>query len=698
MRKIIYITLLVLLPMVAQADLLEDILRGEYNAETMSAHEMDSVLNPATGEEGLRYQLRYENEKRLFRHSFEAEYYLWDTKRQERVKMTEGAVRDAVMSPNGKYVVYFKQGNLYIYKTDYKTEVAMTREGYNIDGDYVGSEIYSGVSDWLYEEEFGITTMFAFSPDNKYVAFIRLDETDVPTMTWQNYLEKNDYPTEESLRYPKAGQKNATATLCVYDIYYKSIKTMQLPELKDAYLPRLRWTNLQEGKGSEVLVQRLNRDQNKMEIYACNPASTVCSLLYKEEMKDYFVDYEQFDAWCWLKDNRFVAVNEQSGWRAAYLYSAQGQKIRQLTPNGVDVTAIYGMDEQAGVLYYQAAATPETRHAYALNMKKGTVQQLTQEDGTHDLTFSKDMKQYIDCYQSEEIPNRYTLYTAAGKKVKELKNNNDLQKRWEALDLPAKKFGTFVTERGDTLHYWWLEPETQHNMPCVMTQYSGPCSQRVLNRWRKRFEYALAAQGYVVACVDPRGTDCRGTNFRKQTYMELGHKEAEDQLSFAQYIAQDWGVKKGVVNPERIGMIGWSYGGFQVIRTLSEQGMMMEKGRLSKPVIKAGVAIAPVTDWRLYDSAYTERYMRRPQVNESGYKASDLSTMAKDLQGELLIMHGMSDDNVHAQHTLRYVDALVEAGKQFEMQVYPDDNHFLKKRSNYLHVHKRLLRFLEQKM
>lgn len=683
--------MLAVLPMVAQAGLLEDLLSGAYNAEVMSAAEMDSVLNPKT-EEGNRYELRYEDRVQLFRHSFEATYYLWDTKKNVRVEMTDGKVRDAQMSPNGKYVVYYKQGNLYMYKVDYKTEVAVTHEGFNIDGDFVGSEIFSGVSDWLYEEEFGATALYAFSPDCKYLAFVRLDETDVPTMAWQNYLEKADYPTEESLRYPKAGCKNAKATLCVYDIYYKSIKEMQLPEQNDSYLPRLRWTNLQDGKATEVLVERLNRDQNKMEVYSCNPASTLATLLYKEESKDYCVNYELFDEWCWLKDNRFVALSEQSGWRAAYLYSAQGQKLRQLTADGTDVTAIYGMDETNGVLYYQAAATPETRQAFALNTKKNLLTQLTTEEGAHDLTFSLDMKQYIDCYQSVTTPNRYTLYTAAGKKVKELKNNDALLARWRDLNLPEMKFGTFKTERGDELHFWYLEPmhdglAKNGKMPVVMTQYSGPASQRVLNRWRKRWDYYLADQGYMVVCVDPRGTDCRGTSFRKETYMELGRKEAEDQLSFANFVAS-WQN----VDAKRIGMIGWSYGGFQVLRTLSEQG------RQQKLVIKAGVAIAPVTDWRLYDSAYTERYMRRPQVNDGGYKASDLSTMAADLQGELLIVHGLSDDNVHAQHTLRYVDALVEAGKQFEMQVYPDDNHFLRKRSNYVHLHKRLLLFLSKNL
>lgn len=681
MKKILIFSFL-LLPLVAKADLLSYLLQGEYNPKTLSANEIDSVLNPI---HTARYRLEYENRKQLFRHSFEADYYIVDTRKNTRKPISNSPVRDAQLSPDGRYVVYAKANNLYIYKVEFDTEVAITN---NEDKD-----IINGISDWLYEEEFGITRMFEFSPDSKQVAFVQLDERSVATFQWQDYLpqEKGDlYPYLYALRYPKAGSNNPKASVCVYDTYYKSIKTMQIGDTDDGYVPRIAWTNTTMSAQSEVIVQKLNRDQNHMEVYVANPKSTISRLLYSEKYKDYYVDFELFDQWQWLSDNRFLVVTEQRGWRSVWLYSEQGLPIRQLTKNGMDVTRVYGFDERQQVLYFQAAPTPQTRQAYALNIRKNSLQQLTKGEGIHNLSFSADWTLYVDDYQSCETPNIYSLHnTATGRQLKVLLDNADLQKRWQELQLPEMRFFSFVTERGDTLNGWYLKPNGKDKYPVVMTQYSGPASQRVLNMWRKRWDYYLASQGFVVICVDPRGTDARGREWRAQTYMHLGTKEAEDQLSAAQY-AQTLPF----VDADKIGMIGWSYGGFQVINTMSRQKTVSA----TELLIKCGVAIAPVIDWRLYDSAYTERYMRRPQVNESGYEESNLNNLATDLQGKLLLVHGMADDNVHVQHSMQYIDALVRAGKQFEMQIYPDDNHFLRQRNNYLHLHERLMIFLNQNL
>lgn len=633
---------------------------------------MDSVLN-ANVDVNQRYRLEYENREQVYRHSFWADWYLVDTQKKTRTLLGGGKTRDAQLSPNGKYVVYGKADkNLYIYKVDFKTEVPITHDGYDPldESVYLGSDRYNGVSEWLYEEEFGITRLFWFSPDSKLVGFVRL-------------TSKSDYVF--------AGGENPQAEACVYDIYYKSVKTMQI-DYDDVYVPRLRWFLPQQPANSKtpveacLMVQVLNRDQNEMTVYSCNPKSTTASKLYQEKQRNYYVDYSQFDEWQWLTDGRFIAVSEQGDYRQAWLYNANGQQVRCLTPEERDVTRLYGYDEKNGVLYYQAALTPETRHVYVLNVKKNVTTQLTTEEGVHDARFSADYTKYIDCYQSVTTPNRYTLYTAAGKMVRVVKDNKELLEKWQALALPEKEFFTFDAN-GHTLHAWVLKPassprgEAGRGLPVVMTQYSGPGSQRVLNSWRKRFEYALAAEGYVVVCVDSRGTDARGKAWRAETYMNLGEKEAEDQLAMAQYAST-----LDYVDANRINMIGWSYGGYQVIRTLMQGNVLINKG----------IAIAPVTDWRLYDSAYTERYMRRPQVNESGYEAADLTTKAKNLKGELLIMHGMADDNVHPTHTMKMVEALVDAGVDFRMMVYPDDNHFLKKGKHYEDVHRRILRFLNE--
>lgn len=693
MRKCV-LYLMLLCALTCRADELTNILNKEYNAQLLSAAEQDSILGNGerlvvSGESyPKRWRLEYENKQQIYRHSFVADYYVIDTKKKnQRTQIGGGPIRDAVMSPNNRYVVYAKaDNNLYIFKLDYMTEVAVTTSK-------EGEEIFNGISDWLYEEEFGTTCMFAFSPDSKQVAFVRLDEQDVPSFEWQEMLGVQ-YPKTLSLRYPKAGDANAKASVCVYDIYYKSIKTMDIGDTDNWYIPRLTWT-MPEQKGKEpveprLIVEKVNRDQTKMEVYSVNPKSTVSQLLYKESSDKYYVDYELFDQWQWLSDGRFVVLSEKDGWLSAYLYSALGREEKRLTPDGIDVFALYGVNEKAQLLYYQAAPTPMTRQCYAVDLKKGGITPLTTEEGMHSLRLNEDLTLAIENFESNTTPNRYTLYDVKGaslKKREELKNNDEIAAKWAASGLPNKEFLYFVTERKDTLNAWMILPpdfDAHKRYPCVLMQYSGPGSQRVLNRWRKGFGHYLAQQGYVVINSDGRGTNARGRQWRNETYMRLGQKEADDQLSTAHFAAS-----LAFVDPERIALMGWSYGGYQTIRTMSEKEYR---------IIHCGVAIAPVTDWRLYDTGYTERYMRRPQVNAKGYDLADLKQMASQLQGELLIVHGLADDNVHAQNTMQYVDALVEAGKQFEMQIYPDDNHFLRKRSNYEHLHRRIMVFLKNKL
>ena len=701
MYRFLFSVILLSVSVLGHADRLMDIMQN-YNAKTMSTLEMDSVLASKENSQTAnnRYRLEYENEQKLFRHSFFADYYLVDTQKGDaRTRVSDAPIRDAKMSPNGKYVVYAKaDNNLYIYKVDFKTEVAITTD--------TNTEIFNGISDWLYEEEFGTTGLFAFSPDNKQVAFVRLNETEVPTFSWQTYLNNEAegettpmYPQLHSLRYPKAGSPNAKASICIYDIYYKTIRTMELPDKMDGYLPRVTWTPLSKPtkKGdfptSDVVILHLNRDQNKMDVLKGNPKSTVCHPFYSEESKKYFVNYELFDQWQWLDDGRVIVISEKGGYAQAYLYNTQGMEQRLLTPEERDITKVYGYDPTAQTLYYQAANTPMTRQAYALNVRKNTTTCLTKGEGTHDLHFSADWKRYIQCYHSTTTPHTYTLHKAVGNgqwaMEKTVLDNDSILQAWKALGINEKEFFTITTERGDVLNAWRILPKNfdkTKKYPVIMLQYSGPTSQRVLNNWRKRFGYALADAGYLVVNVDGRGTGARGREWRNATYMQLGVKEAEDQISAAKYLQT-----LPYVDANRIAICGWSYGGYQTLMCLSKQA------RLS-PLFKCGIAIAPVTSWRLYDSAYTERFMRRPQVNDFGYEGTDLMKMAGDLRGELLIVHGLADDNVHAQSTLLYTDALVKAGKQFEMQLYVDDNHSIRKPHNYKHLHHRIMLFLENNL
>ena len=658
---------------------LTGILNGDYNAQKLSIAEQDSILGN-TDPTAFRYQLECENEERIFRHSKLADWYVIDTMRHTRKQlgagMSLGKVRDAVMSPNGRYVAFAKGNNLYIHKLDFGTEVAVTKEE--------NTDIISGIADWLYEEEFATTALFAWSPDSKQLAFVRLDEREVPSFTYEKYLNAQ-YPSIDSLRYPKAGCSNAKASVCVYDVATKGILTMQVnKENADVYFPRLRWKD-----ENTLFVLRVNRDQTKAEVLSCNARSTVASPWYRSESKLYFVDYSLFDEWLWMNDGRVVVLSEQNGWRQAFLYAHDGSKMQALTPEGIDVTALYAMDEKTQMLYYQAAPTPATRQVYAVNFKKGESTQLTTEEGMHSARFSKDGKKMIDCFQSFTTPNTYTLYGIKGAKATNLGvilDNTETQQLWKSHSLPEPELITIPNKNGQQLEAMLLKSQqmaANSQQPLIIMHYSGPASQRVLNRWRKKFEYALVEAGYAVLIVDPRGSDCKGRAWRNETYMSLGQKEAEDLIAAANYMA-----RRADIDGSRMALLGWSYGGYETLFTMSQKNHPF----------KAGVAIAPVTDWRLYDSAYTERYMRRPQVNDRGYEEASLLNRAADLTGEVLIIHGTGDDNVHVQHTMQYIDALVRADKQFEMQLYPDDNHHLRNGNNAQHMHERILRFLEKEL
>ena len=677
---------------------LTGILGGEYNAKILSVAEQDSILNELTNERVSelgrgRYRLEKENEEKIFRRSEVADWYIVDTMKHSRKRLGEGVsvmgdglrVRDAQMSPNGRYVAFVIGNNLYIHKCDFGTEVAVTKDE--------NRDIINGVADWLYEEEFGVTALFAWSPDSKRLAYVRLDETEVPDFSWDVYGE-TQYPTQEHLRYPKAGCQNAKASVCVYDIATKGILTLKdltNERVNDVYIPRLRWYD-----NERVFVQRVNRDQTLMEVFDCNAKSTVATPWYREESKQYFMDYSLFDEWIWLSDGRVVVLSEQNGWRQAFLYANNGFKVRALTPEGMDVTALDAVNEKTQTLYYQAATTPSTRQIYAVNLKKGEISQLTQEEGTWSARFNKEANKAVFCYQSFGTPNTYTLCKVEGGKVKVermLEDNAEVAEAWQANGLPEPEL-IKIEARGERLEARELEAMllitnegvnelTNEGRPLVVMHYSGPQSQRVLNRWRKRFEYALVEAGYAVLIVDPRGSDCKGRAWRNETYMNLGVKEAEDLIA-----AANWAAQRPDIDGNKMAILGWSYGGYQTLMTMSQ----------ANHPFKAGIAIAPVTDWRLYDSAYTERYMRRPQVNDRGYNQASLLDRAADLTGKVLIIHGTGDDNVHVQHTMQYIAKLVEADKDFEMQLYPDDNHHLRKGNNAKHMHRRVLLFLQKEL
>ncbi len=699
MQKYALLILLIILPTGLSADVLTDLLIDKkYEPKTLSNKEMDSILAtttvPASTENTIwttanRYELRENNVRRQFRHSYFADYTLFDKMKENTLPLGD-SLREVTFSPDRRYIVFGKGQDLYIYKADYHTLIPITHEYLD------GKDVFSGLSDWLYEEEFGQTKLFWFSPDSKLLAFVRLDETEVPAFEWQTYLPQANqplYPVSHSIRYPKAGCENAQASVYIYDIFTKSIRKIQIGDTDGWYIPSLAWRELpakdaKAPKTYELVVEKINRDQNKMEIWTANPSSTVGKLLYTESSNTCYIDYSLFNAWQWLSDGRIIALSEADGWRQLFLLRKDGGRVKPLTPAGIDVTAVYGFNEQNGMVYYQAAPYPSERQLYAVSIKDAKITPLSHEAGFHTLHFAEDMKHCITSFQSDTQAPVYTLNAVKGTTltpILTILDNSDVQQAWENSELPTKQFCRIPTERGDTLEAWMIMPKTlKDKNPVVLFQYSGPGSQTVLNRWRHRFAHYLASIGYIVVNADPRGTDCRGRAWRNATYMNLGSKEGEDHLSVAKYISS-----LPCVDTSNISMIGWSYGGYQTIRTLEMQDPQ-------HPIITKGIAIAPVTDWKLYDSGYTERFMRRPQVNEFGYNQADLISHAADLTGNLLLIHGTGDDNVHFQNTLILMDALIQAGKQFDVQLYIDDNHSMRKPANYEHLHRRIIRFLEQ--
>ena len=683
------------------ADVMNDILDGVYDVKTLSTYQQDSILGNLPDQ---RYRLDYTDKQQIYRRSFMANYVIVDTQKNTRKPLSDKPVRDAIISPNGRYIAFVKaDNNIYLHKLDFGTEVAVTA---------TPSTVWNGIADWLYEEEFGKTCLMQFSPDSKQLAFIRLDDQDVPSTSWQMMLP-DGHPQTVTQSYPRAGEQNAKPSVQIYTISNKDIREASLPEADDRYIPRICWRTLPAAKKDQEPVQQLailtlNRDQNKMEVFTCNPASLVCTSLYEESSNDYYVDYSLFDDWQWLSDGRFVVLSEREGWRSAFMCSTNGASQKLLPANeeilklansqntnsakGVDITALYGFDESTQTLYLQAAPTPRERVCYALNLKKNTFAKIGESHGWNTMHLSSDCKQAILAHESDQRPIVYSKCILKTGNTETILDNTAILKQWRGLQMPAKQFTTIPisTPQSDAnLQACISYPRDfnpAHKYPVVMLQYSGPASQRVIDTWRRRWEYGLADLGYVVVIADPRGTDAQGRAYRNYAYMRMG-READDQLAVAKWISdQSW------ADNHKIYMAGWSYGGYEVLRCLCTQPLQDD----GTPLIAKGIAIAPVTDWRLYDSGYTERYMRRPQVNESGYNDADLTHLADGLKGELLIVHGNADDNVHVQNTWRMVEALINADKDYQMLVYPDDNHFLKQGKHYQHLHRQLLKFLEK--
>ena len=620
--------------------------------EYRTGHEVDTLFDVETAREcdlerfdgfslspDEKHLLIYADSEPIYRRSFKATYYTFEIRRNLLKPLSEGGKQqEAVYSPNGRMVAFVRDNNIYIKKLDYGTEVAVTRDGER-------NKIINGVPDWVYEEEFAITSTLQWSPNDETLAFVKFDESQVPLYSFQlyegycpAYPEYRFYPGSFAYKYPVAGETNSRVSVYSYTVDTRALKEMKLPIAADSYIPRIRFTP----DPNRLAVITLNRTQNEMDIYAVNPKSGVSKLLLRETDKAW-IDEPILDNIVFYPDF-FVMASCRSGYQHLYRYNYNGTLAQQITRGEWNVSKFLGYDTNSGSYFYEANQEgPLYKAIYKVNAK-GVETKLSDRLGTN---------------------------------VKAMAAQSNL---------PRKEFFTCPNNAGEQMNGYLLKPadfDPSKRYPVVMSQYSGPGSQSVLDNWKVDWEYYLVNQGFIVACVDGRGTGGRSRDYETAVYMQLGKYETEDQVAGAEYMRS-----LPYVDGNRIGIYGWSYGGYETL-------MAMSTGH---GIYRAGVAIAPVTDWRYYDTIYTERFMRTPQENGDGYHQSAPVTHAANLKGSLLIISGTADDNVHYLNTLQYSAALVEAGIQFDSQIYTNKDHHIRGCNTRHHLYTRVCNFFTDKL
>jgi len=580
----------------------------------------------------------------IYRHSFTANYLLYGN----GVERKFAAVRDITFSPDVTMLAFSKDNNLYLHNIASDATVAVTT-----DGEW--NSVINGTSDWVYEEEYGFTCAYAFSTDSRQIAYLRFDESRVPTFEMMRFDDKL-YNKAYSFKYPKAGDCNSVVELYIYDIETATKHKVDVGENSDQYIFNLAWT-----PGGELYFYRVNRLQNLFEVVLLRKSGEMKTIY--TESSPYYVERPNSSTITFIDSNRFIVRQEcRTGWMHLYLYSIENGYQRALTSGNWEVTSLVGVDAKRA--YYLSTERSELqRDLYSVKLNGKDRKLLTAEGGFNTISPSVGMKYYVRTYTSSDVPNIITVNRADGTTIDTLADRRAAVAKAGAL--AKRQFNKFITERGDTLNYYIQLPvdyDPSKIYPVLLTQYSGPGSQSVRQRWGADWEDVLTKKGYIVACCDGRGTGFRGEKFKKCTYADLGRREYEDQISFARYL-----VTKPYVDKERIGIYGWSYGGFMALNcALHGEGLF-----------KMAIAVAPVTSWRYYDTIYTEIYNGLPQDNPQGYDDNSPLSHAEKLspRTRLLIIHGTADDNVHFQNSMEMCRRLNSAGKQYDMMVYPDQNH-----------------------
>jgi dipeptidyl-peptidase-4 len=612
----------------------------------------------------------------IYRYSALGLYYIYNTKSKSLEKISEDKIQEPTFSPDGTKVAYGRNNNIFIKDLSSGTTKQITFDGEK-------NKIINGITDWVYEEEFAFVRAFEWNASSNKIAFIRFDETDVPEFSMDIYGTEL-YQTQEVFKYPKAGETNAEVSLHFYDLNTDTISKVPLPkDYDDFYIPRIKWT-----KDPDVLsAQYMNRHQNSLDLWLINPTTSQSDLVLTDK-DDAYVDVT--DNLTFLKDNSFIWTSEKDGFNHIYHYTKDGKLKNQITKGNWEVTAYYGYNETAKTIYYQSVENGSiNRDVYSIRLNGKNKKRLSLEEGTNDAEFSADFTYFIKTYSSATTPPKFTLNDSkSGRLIKNIKDNSALLETLGAFNYSNKEFST-INVNGNDLNMWMLKPanfDPSKTYPLLMFQYSGPGSQQVANTWSSSRDYwhqYLAQQGYIVACVDGRGTGFKGADFKKVTYLNLVKYETEDQIQAAKQLSD-----LPFIDKSRIGIWGWSYGGHMSTNCLLK----------GNDVFKMAIAVAPVTSWRFYDTIYTERFMRTPQENPNGYDDNSPFNYPELLKGDYLLVHGSGDDNVHVQHTMRMVEALIQADKQFDWAIYPDKNHGIYGGNTTMHLYTKMTNFLNEKL
>ena len=636
-----------------------------FDAATARGAQIGSVDNYIMSPDGKRMLIQTQTES-IYRHSFTAVFYIYDIRNNKLVPLSDGGPQQTpVFSPDGNQIAFVRENNIYLVKLLYdNAESQVTKDG-------KWNEVINGIPDWVYEEEFSTNSSMVFSADSKQIVWIRYDESAVKQYSMQLFKglaperkEFAEYPGDYTYKYPVPGQVNSKVSVLSYDIQSHQTRKIDLPLDADGYIPRIKATS----DPTKIAIFTMNRHQDVLRIYMANPLSTVCQLAIEDKVDKYIKEDVLADVK--ITDKHILLPSERDGYNHLYLYNLNGQLQRQIVKENYVVTSVYGYDEQTGDTYFAANPNGPTDQQVMVAHANGKTELLSAKAGVNRAVFSQNFKYFINIWSDVDHPTQYTLCQNNGKTLLTMIDNQQLVQKLAGYDLGKKEFFTFKTSEGVELNGWMVKPKDfnpSKKYPVIMYQYGGPGNQQVLNQWGigmsgngAILEQYLAQQGYVCVCVDNLGTGGRGAAFEKCTYLRLGELEARDQVETAIWLGQ-----QSYVDKERIGIWGWSYGGWNTLMSMSE----------GRPVFKAGVAIAPPTCWRYYDSIYTERYMRTPKENQKGYDEVNPIHRAAQLHGELLICHGLADDNVHYQNTAEYVEALVQADKDFRQLVYTNRNH-----------------------